>query len=66
LSAFTELLRRDAFVVTAELDPPRSANASVVRRRAGVLYAIEWPEGVTRVVENAGLLPRPTVREAVR
>ena len=30
------------------------------------LYAIEWPEGVTRVVEDAGLLPRPTVREAVR
>ena len=30
------------------------------------LYAIEWPEGVTRVVEDAHLLPRPTVREAVR
>ncbi|HZP97726.1 MAG TPA: methylenetetrahydrofolate reductase [Candidatus Limnocylindria bacterium] len=30
------------------------------------LYAIEWPEGVTRVVEAARLLPRPTVREAVR
>lgn len=29
------------------------------------LYAIEWPEGVTRVVEAAGLLPRPTVKEAV-
>ncbi len=30
------------------------------------LYAIEWPEGVVRVVEGAGLLPRPTVKEAVR
>ena len=30
------------------------------------LYAIEWPEGVTRVVERAGLLPRPSLREAVR
>ena len=30
------------------------------------LYAIEWPEGVTRAVERAGLLPRPTVREVVR
>jgi methylenetetrahydrofolate reductase (NADH) len=30
------------------------------------LYAIEWPEGVVRVVEAAGLLPRPTMREAVR
>ncbi len=29
------------------------------------LYAIEWPEGVTRVVEAARLIPRPTVREAV-
>ena len=32
---------------------------------AGVhLYAIEWPEGVTRVVAGAGLLPRPTVKES--
>lgn len=30
------------------------------------LYAIEWPEGVVRVVEAARLLPRPTVREAVK
>jgi len=37
LSVFSELLRRDTFVVTAELDPPRSANASAVRRRAGAL-----------------------------
>lgn len=29
------------------------------------LYAIEWPEGVVRVVEMARLLPRPIVREAV-
>ena len=29
------------------------------------LYAIEWPEGVARVVEGAGLLPRPRVKEAV-
>jgi 5,10-methylenetetrahydrofolate reductase len=29
------------------------------------LYAIEWPEGVVRVVEGAGLLPRPTIKEAV-
>jgi methylenetetrahydrofolate reductase (NADPH) len=32
---------------------------------AGVhLYAIEWPEGVTRVVAGAGLLPRPRVKES--
>ena len=29
-------------------------------------HAIEWPEGVTRVVGRAGLLPRPSPREAVR
>jgi methylenetetrahydrofolate reductase (NADH) len=29
------------------------------------LYAIEWPEGVGRVVEAAGLLPRPEARVAV-
>ncbi len=29
---------------------------------AGVhLYAIEWPQAVARVVERAGLLPRPIV-----
>lgn len=37
MSTFTELLRRGEFVVTAELNPPKSAAASVVRRRAGVL-----------------------------
>lgn len=37
LSIFTELLRRGDFVVTAELNPPRSASASFVRRRANVL-----------------------------
>ena len=28
------------------------------------LYAIEWPEGVTRVVAGAGLLPRPKLKES--
>jgi 5,10-methylenetetrahydrofolate reductase len=28
------------------------------------LYAIEWPEGVARVVAGAGLLPRPQVKES--
>jgi len=37
LSAFAELLRRGTFVVTAELNPPKSASASAVRRRAGAL-----------------------------
>ena len=29
------------------------------------LYAIEWPEAVGRVVEAAGLLPRPQAKVAV-
>ncbi len=37
MSTFTERLRRGDFVVTAELNPPKSAAAAVVRRRAGVL-----------------------------
>jgi 5,10-methylenetetrahydrofolate reductase len=28
------------------------------------LYAIEWPEGVTKVVEGAGLHPRPKMKES--
>jgi methylenetetrahydrofolate reductase (NADPH) len=27
------------------------------------IYAIEWPEAVQLVVERAGLLPRPRVKE---
>ena len=37
ISTFTERLRRGEFVLTAELNPPKSAAAAVVRRRAGVL-----------------------------
>jgi methylenetetrahydrofolate reductase (NADPH) len=29
------------------------------------LYAIEWPEAVSRVVEAAGLLPRPQAKVTV-
>jgi methylenetetrahydrofolate reductase (NADH) len=29
------------------------------------VYAIEWPEAVGRVVEAAGLLPRPQAKVAV-
>jgi methylenetetrahydrofolate reductase (NADPH) len=37
LASLASLLRQGEFVVTAELNPPRSAAASVVRRRADVL-----------------------------
>jgi hypothetical protein len=29
------------------------------------LYAIEWPEAVSRVVDAAGLLPRPEAKVLV-
>jgi len=48
LSTFTQLLRRGDFVVTAELDPPKSAAATVVRRRASL------PKGY----------PRPKLKES--
>jgi methylenetetrahydrofolate reductase (NADPH) len=37
LSAFAALLRSSEFIVTAELNPPKSASAAVVRRRAEAL-----------------------------
>jgi methylenetetrahydrofolate reductase (NADPH) len=43
--------------------------AKALRSLPGVrgvhLYAIEWPEAVGRVVDAAGLLPRPEVKVAV-
>ena len=44
-------------------------NVKALRALPGVrgvhLYAIEWPEAVGRVVDAAGLLPRPEVKVAV-
>ena len=37
MSALSDLLSRGEFVVTAELNPPKSAAGNVVRRRAGAL-----------------------------
>lgn len=37
MASLASLFRQGEFVVTAELNPPKSAAASVVRRRAGVL-----------------------------
>ena len=37
MSNLAALLRQGEFVVTAELNPPKSASATVVKRRAGVL-----------------------------
>jgi methylenetetrahydrofolate reductase (NADPH) len=67
LSTFVELLRRGDFVVTAELNPPRSAAASVVRRRAGVLKgsvdAVNVTDSNRAVVAMAAIPAAAIVRE---
>jgi methylenetetrahydrofolate reductase (NADPH) len=47
LGSFASLLRQGEFVLTAELNPPKSAAASVVRRRAEVLKGIVDAANVT-------------------
>jgi methylenetetrahydrofolate reductase (NADPH) len=68
VSTFTELLRRGDFVVTAELNPPRSAAASVVRRRAGVLSgyvdAVNITDSNRAVAAMAAIPAAVIVREA--
>jgi 5,10-methylenetetrahydrofolate reductase len=68
VSTFTDLLRRGEFVVTAELNPPKSAAASIVRRRAGVLKAFVDAVNVTdsnRAVAAMAAIPAAViVREA--
>ena len=68
MSAFTELIRRGEFVVTAELNPPKSAAASVVRRRANVLKgyadAVNITDSNRAVVAMAAIPAAVLVREA--
>ncbi|MDO8506753.1 MAG: methylenetetrahydrofolate reductase [Candidatus Limnocylindria bacterium] len=68
MSTFTELLKRGEFVVTAELNPPKSSAASVVRRRAGVLKGFVDAVNVTdsnRAVAAMAAIPAAViVREA--
>lgn len=47
LGAFANLLRSGEFVVTAELNPPKSAAAGVVRRRAEALRGVVDAANVT-------------------
>ena len=64
MSTFTELLRRGDFVVTAELNPPKSAAASVVRRRAGVLKGFVDAVNVTdsnRAVAAMAAIPAAVI-----
>jgi methylenetetrahydrofolate reductase (NADPH) len=47
LASLASLLRQGEFVLTAELNPPKSASASVVRRRANVLKGVVDAVNVT-------------------
>jgi 5,10-methylenetetrahydrofolate reductase len=47
LGSFASLLRQGEFVLTAELNPPKSAAASLVRRRAEVLKGVVDAANVT-------------------
>ena len=47
MASLASLLRQGEFVLTAELNPPKSAAASVVRRRAGVLKGVVDAVNVT-------------------
>lgn len=68
MSTFAELIRRGEFVVTAELNPPKSAAASVVRRRANVLKgyadAVNVTDSNRAVVAMAAIPAAVLVREA--
>lgn len=68
MSTFAELIRRGEFVVTAELNPPKSAAASVVRRRASVLRgsvdAVNVTDSNRAVAAMAAIPAAVLVREA--
>jgi methylenetetrahydrofolate reductase (NADPH) len=64
LSAFASLLRSGEFVVTAELNPPKSAAANVVRRRGEALKGVVDAVNVTdsnRAVVAMAAIPAATI-----
>lgn len=68
MSAFAELIGRGEFVVTAELNPPKSAAASVVRRRAnalkGYVDAVNVTDSNRAIVAMAAIPAAVIVRES--
>ena len=68
VSAFSDLLRRREFIVTAELNPPKSAAAAVVRRRATVLRgcvdAVNVTDNNRAIVSMAAIPAAVIVRDA--
>jgi len=68
LSALASLLRSGEFLVTAELNPPKNASASVVRRRAealkGVVDAVNVTDSNRAMVTMAAIPAATIVRSA--
>jgi len=68
LGALASLLRSGEFVVTAELNPPKSAAAGVVRRRAEALRGVVDAVNVTdsnRAVVAMAAIPAATIIHSV-
>src|SRR6266550_3260820 len=68
LSALASLLRSGEFVVTAELNPPKSAAAGVVRRRAEALKGVVDAVNVTdsnRAMVAMAAIPAATIVRGV-
>src|SRR2546430_6485913 len=64
LSAFASLLKSGEFVITAELNPPKSSAANVVRRRGEALKGVVDAVNVTdsnRAVEAMAAIPAATI-----
>lgn len=68
MSSLADLLRQGEFVVTAELNPPKSASGAAVKRRAGVLKgtvdAVNVTDSNRSVVAMAAIPAALLVREA--
>ena len=68
MSALAGLLGSDEFIVTAELNPPKNAAASVVRRRAealrGVVDAVNVTDSNRAIVTMAAIPAATIVRSA--
>ena len=68
MSNLASLLRQGEFVVTAELNPPKSASGEVVRRRAGVLKgsvdAVNVTDSNRSIAAMAAIPAALLVREA--
>jgi 5,10-methylenetetrahydrofolate reductase len=68
LSNLATLLRQGEFVVTAELNPPKSASGTAVKRRAGILKgtvdAVNVTDSSRSVVAMAAIPAALLVREA--